>query len=451
MKLLREEKGIALIVAISVLAIILILGVTIFLSAQTALNLTVFDRSSNAAFHAAEAGFNQAVYKARSNQLEAGVTTVSLENVEYRLEVTEKVSGIYNVVSTGASPNFANPKAKRAIAATIHALNAWQTFYVSLSAGETIVGNASIAGPFYTTDIFSLSGTGYQAAKYTKGPLYIKDNPSTPNYTGDLEITGNAQVGEASEPITLFIEGRFLPKTEEGKNLFYSEKYTEVPELDFPEITLEKLRSDYKPKANQIWSGNLYFDRNLGGNNPPTYPTPVIDTTAFDFYWLSNQRQEGLLVFNGSPTIYVTGNLRFGNNTGNTTTIYVLGKGTFIVEDEVEFYGSVVPSAGGNKPFSPDYSSFPLTNSLGIVTPAEIELELTGVKDGRVYAALYGREEIEFEKQLNFYGAAMTREMEFENNPSLYFVDNLAKNLPPGMPQPKTTVSILSWKEVVPQ
>lgn len=453
--LLVNEQGIALIVAMSVLTIILILGVTIFVAAQSALNLTVWDRSSNEAFHAAEAGFNQAVYKARANQLQSGVTTVTLENVEYRLEVTETAAGLYKIVSTGASPNFASPKARRAIAATVQAFNPWQSFYVSLSAGGTIVGNASIEGPFYTTDIFSLSGTGFQAAKYTKGPLYIKDNPSTSDYTGDLKITGNGQVGEASEPITLFIEGRFLPNTEVGNNLFYNEKYTEVPELDFPEITIEKLRSDYKPKASQIWSGNLYFDDSLGGKNPPTYPTRVIDTTSFDFYWRDNQKREGLLVFDSSATIYVTGNLRFGSNTGNTTTIYFLGKGTFIVEGNVSFSGIVVPSAGGSTKesnFSPDYASFPLTNNLGIITPYTVDMESSGGQNdtNRIYAALYGREKIWFKKQLNFYGASLTKQMQFDQNPSLHFVENLAKNLPPDMPQPQTTVSILSWKEVTP-
>lgn len=455
MRLFKDEQGIALIVAISVLAIILILSVTIFVSAQTALNLTVFDRASNTAFHAAEAGFNQAVYKARNNQLEEGVTTVTLDNVEYRLAVTEKSVGNYEIVSTGASPNFSNPKARRAISATILSFNPWNSFYVSLSAGGTVVGNASIEGPFYTTDIFSLSGTGFQAAKYTKGPLYIKDNPATSDYTGDLEITGNGQVGEASEPITLFIEGRFLPNTKEGTNLFYSKKYTQVPELDFPEITVEVLRSEYQPKADYIWSGDLYFDTSLGGKNPPTYPNPVIDNDAFKFYWRNKQKTEGLLVFDSTQTVYVTGNLRFGNNTGSSTTIYFLDAGTFMVEGNVSFSGPVVPSAGGDTEatkFSPDYDSFPLTNSLGIITPYQVWLESVGNDDSnRIYAALYGREKIWFKKQMNFYGASLTKQMQFDQNPKLHFVKELAKHLPPNMPQPKTTVSIISWKEVVPE
>jgi len=450
MKLLKEEQGIALIVAMSVLAIILILGITIFVSAQSALNLTVFDRSSNSAFHAAEAGFNQAVYLARSNSLNEGTTTVSLENVEYRLIVTKKGTGIYNVVSIGAVPSFAQEKAKRAIAATIQAFNPWDTFYVSLSGGEKIEGNAFIEGPFYTTDLFSLNGTG-QTIKYTKGPLYIKDNPSTPNYTGDLELKGNAQAGEASEPITLFMEGRFLPNTTVGVNLFYNEMYTEVPVLDFPMITLDVLRNEYKPKATLIWNGNLYFDDSLGGQNPPTYPQAVLSTTGFKFYWKDKQKTEGLLVFDSSPTVYVNGNLRFGNNNGKTTTIYYYGKVNFIAEGDVSFSGPVVPALSSSS-FSPNYASFPLINTLGITTPYKIELEFTGTGSGisTVYAVLYSNDKIEYEKQVNFFGTSLSKYIELENNPSLHYVENISQNLPPNMPKPKTTVSILGWKEITP-
>lgn len=433
MLILKDEQGSALIIALGVVVVLFVLGMAVAGSAENSILRTVWDRDSNQAFHTAEAGFNQAIYRVREGTLYPGTFTAKVSGGEYKVKVEGMTGGaneyLFNIKSIGASPNFAEAKAKRAVEARVAALNPYNMFFVSVSVGDVVVGNATINGPFYTRDYFELSGTGGPEAKFTGGPLFIKDNPSTSNYTGDLSLKGNAHVGEDANPVYLFIDGRILSG---ASNVHSKGTFTDVPDLNFPTVTAQDLQTTYKAKADEVITnlpvvkGIRTLTLNKAGGN---YTSPQKRLTL---QWNGNN---GLLIVDG--TVYVDGYLKIGSNIGVSTNIYFRGKGTLLVNGQVTLESNLLPE-----------TTFPDPDALGIVSP--YQAQVTPRSGESIYAILYARAGLSFEKDASFYGVGLTEKMEFKNNPDLYFVDGVGQNLPPNMPVAESQVSISGWNEVPP-
>lgn len=443
---LRDEQGGALIVALLMMSIMMLLGVAMMASAQDSVVRTVWDRSSSQSFHAAEAGFDQVMFMARSSNLTAGATiTGKTRDAEYQVTVTGMTSGgadefLFEIKSTGAAPNFADPKAKRAIKSRVAALSPYSMFFASVSAGETIEGNATINGAFYTRDLFSLAGTGASAGKFTGGPLFVKDLAGTSSPTGDLNLQGNAQVGSAADPVYLFIDGQITGNT---SNVYSKGTYSDVPDLNFPVVTISDIVNTYRPLADEVIDTDLSkvgtTDLTLNADKKSQsytgdYTSPGGHLT---YQWLDAQHTQALLTVNG--TVYVDGDVKIGSHEGKAVTTYFQGNGTIVAYGEVEIAGNFLPYVTG---------AFPAASDIGFITADEAEVE--GKPGDTVYAVIYSSNELEFEHNVQFHGAALTQKMEFENNPSLFLDPNVAKHLPPNMPSPEAQVSVSGWKEVRP-
>ena len=438
---LRDEQGGALIVALLMMSIMMLLGVAMMASAQDSVVRTVWDRSSSQSFHAAEAGFDQVMFMARSSNLAAGSTiNGKTRDAEYKVTVSGMTTGgagefLFDIKATGAAPSFANPKAKRAIRSRIAALSPYSMFLASVSAGDTIQGNATINGAFYTRDLFSLTGTGASAGKFTGGPLFVKDLAGTVSPTGDLNLQGNAQVGTAADPIYLFLDGQI---TGNAANAFSKGTYSDVPDLNFPMITISDIVNKYRPTATEVIDSDLtkVGTTNLSLNRT-TVPAGGYTSPGghLSFTWLNGARTQALLTVNG--TVYVDGDVQIGQTTGVAVTTYFQGKGTIVAYGNVKIESSFLPK-----------TSFPNPDVIGFITADSAEVE--GKPGDIVYAVMYSSSELEFEGKVEYHGAALTQKMEFDNNPSLILDPSVATNLPPGMPSPEAQVSVSGWKEVKP-
>ncbi len=253
-----NERGVALLVALGTMAIISVLGIAALTVASGSIDLTVWDMSSNKAFQVAEGGFNQALARAREGTLiDGGDFTAHFPNGEASVTVTGVNSFIYVIKSVGAHPNLAEPKARRAVQATIVSIDPEKVFFAD-SAQGVVLGSATFDGPLYVRDELALSGNG----RFYSGPLFIKDAPATLSPTGDLDMAGSAEVGTAGSPIILFVDGTYPAA---NPNLHADAIFTDVPDLEMPVITGDDLQ-DLRDAADVV----IDNDNDTDGDTPLT-------------------------------------------------------------------------------------------------------------------------------------------------------------------------------------
>lgn len=428
--LLRNDKGAALISTLGVLAVVAILGAGALTLAGGSLNQTMWDKASHQAFNVAEAGFDQAVARAREGTLDEDFVAI-LPNGEASVTVTALGSFFFSVKSVGAHPNLSEPEALRAVAGKITAIGAYEVLFADGASG-IVLGSTKIDGPLYVRDYLGLSGDG----AFTGGPLFIKDNPATPARTGDLELGGSSSVGTAADPIFAFIDGTYPASS---PNLHTIEIFRDVPDLEIPVITdsLEDMNgqrdlADLIIDDDGLTNGSnpLTFDKNASPVTYGSYPAgPYLK-------WETPTNKKRILRIKGS--IFVDGPVSMGANQIDLIEYY--NKGTIIANGLIAINSAFMPSV---------VSDFPASTAVGLLTGSQVDIN---PKSGdSVYALVYAYEQINFVSQQDFYGSAMTQVMDVRNNPFLHIVEDLsAWDLPPGMPKVAPGISVTDWKEVVP-
>ncbi len=428
--LLRNEKGAALISTLGVLVVVAILGAGALTYAGGSLNQTMWDQASHQAFNVAEAGFDQAVARAREGTLDEDFVAI-LPNGEASVTVTKLGGFFFSVKSVGAHPTLSEPKALRAVAGKITAIGAYEVLFADGASG-IVLGSTKIDGPLYVRDYLGLSGDG----AFTGGPLFIKDNPATPARTGDLELGGSSSVGTAADPIFAFIDGTYPASS---PNLHTVEIFRDVPELDMPVITdsledmngqrdLAELIIDDDGLTNG--SNPLTFDKNASAVTYGSYPAgPYLK-------WEKPTNKKRILRIKGS--VFVDGPVSLGATQIDLIEYY--DKGTIIANGLIAINSAFMPSV---------VSDFPASTAVGLLTGSQVDINpKTGAS---VYALVYAYQQINFVRQQDFYGSAMTQVMDVRNNPFLHIVEDLsAWDLPPGMPKVAPATSVTDWKEVPP-
>jgi hypothetical protein len=424
---LANEKGVALLVALGAFVLVSVLGVASLTVAGGSINQTVWDRSSNQAFNLAEGGFNWAVAKAREEPptLAAGTYNLKLTNGE-ALVTVEDVGGmgyIFRVKSVGGQPNLTEPKARRAVEGHITAINPYNVLLATSAAG-TILGSAVIDGPLYVYDILELSGNG----AVLTGPLFIKNNPATAEYTGDLVLKSSGPtIGKSDKKIYAFIDGR-IEVPQPSSQLHTHAIYTDVPDLNMPVINGDNIEGQ-KNDAHLVINQPLMLNKNVASAEWGSATGPG------HLKWTGGNSPK--LEVKGK--IYVEGLVRLGG-TGNEKTddIEFAGKGTMVANGFIQIHSPLVPK-----------TSFPDVDIVGLVSPYQVTIENLGPSD-KVYASLYGYEKIYFDKPMEFFGSLMTKELDIKSNPKLHMHPDVAENLPAGMPEVPTSTTITGWREVKP-
>ncbi len=430
-RILKTESGAALLITLGALAIVSILGAAAITVAGGSLNLTAWDKSTHQAFNVAEAGFDQALARARNDTLDGDFTT-TLENGEASVTVTKLAEFIYYVKSVGAHPSFSDPKARRAVEGKITAIGSYNVMFADGAAG-TILGSAEIIGPLYVRDFLSMNGFG----QINGGPLFIKDNPVTSDHTGDLEMQGSAFVGSPADPIYAFIDGTYPPP---NPNFNTIAVYSDVPELEMPIIS-----DSIEDMNEQRGFADLVIDDDgvTNGSNPLslTKNTPAVTYGSYPAGPYLKWEITGQLtrVLRTKGIIFVDGSVEMGENKINQ--IKYSGKGTIIANGPIAVSSELEPEV---------ISEFPDTTVIGLVTGSEVDLDPNKSMD-TIYALIYARDRVNFLRYFDFYGCVMTDILDVQQNPTLHITTDLsAWDLPPGMPKIEASTVVTDWREVAP-
>jgi hypothetical protein len=425
-RIIKNESGAALIIAITTLAIVTLLGAGALMLANGTLNQTVWDRSSNQAFQAAEAGFDQAMARIRNGQ-STDDFTAQLKTGEAQVTITKINIFMYKVRSVGAQPSLAKPKARRAVEAVIMHLDPKDVFFADACQG-TVIGSTTFDGPLYVRDRMEVSGN----SALTGGPFFIKDDPATVGDTGDLYLDGSSSMGTAANPIYLFIDGAL----DDQGDLYTQEIFTDVPDLKMPIINADMMGAkrdeadlviDSDPGVPPNGLTPLVFDKNTADATWGTYPTgPYLKWT----------KSTKTLEIDGQ--IFLDGNLAFGSN--QVAKVTYAGRGTITANGNIAINSEFAPNPSSN---------WPDTDAFGLVTPYDIDVN--GKTGNEVYGVLYAYGTITMKKQIQFYGNVTASTLDFDNNPHVHVATQLDdSNMPPGMPEIEAMTSISGWREVQP-
>lgn len=328
--------------------------------------------------------------------------------------------------------------------------------------------------PLTTTDMSSdFGGTAKIGNNYYNMPPALRaliPNPPVKNgqeslYAelrvkhGMVAISGNATVGESSDPIPSAkgkLDGVFVNDGwagNQGAASVHSDNGTsnsyDLSSMDIGFPLLNGIGAqEYVDQNGDSWSNHkLFFDMNA-----MTIPVNAINSTtpAFAYADLKGnsisytpQVKVGNTVIS-PPTLTVNGVVKVNGNLAinGQSELRYQGRGTMYVTQDVYIGNNLLPKAG---------QTFPTTTALGLVAGRNMGLA-TGAGDAQLSmaGAFYAQGTVTSAKQNQILGTFVASYFDMGKNvPNIYQVPTLKDNLPPAMPgaDPLVTIRVLSWRD----
>jgi hypothetical protein len=472
-RVLKNQKGLAMLSIIGIMMVLTIIGLGLSAVALNDLSLSARTLDRTKALHVAEAGIQRFLWQLEKQGNNPEPTNFTLETSEGKALVeAERLteSYLWEVTSLGTTGS-----ARRKIKVTVLNLSYWDIFTGFgeeeeeeeglPTRGNGLNGTASISGALYIYGNIQLSGNSL----LEEGPIFIKE--------GSLVMqSASAQVGSPEQPVRLYIEPKpgfpqIMNSQEEPIDPFNPQPYdlhvasikrmvpempnfefesmseyraiaamesTEIVEVTYPGIVDPR---EYKVIDNDD-SDNQSFSLDISDN---TQSFGLKNGTAQgDFAWDKALRR---LYIEG--TVYVDGDVKIGDK--NETIIY-FGRGTIIANGEITIKGKLLPpnGEGGYPVLSED-------NVLGL-GGFEIEIETQSNNSNPdknnpdIAAALFAPESVEFEgNNISFVGNVITGVLDFEEgaNNHLFNHANLSSYVPPSLPGSGTYLALIAnWREI---
>jgi len=457
--LLKEEKGMAMIVVIGIMLIVTTLAFGAMAVSESDLLLSERDRESMEALHVAEAGIQKALW-----QLEEQGSTMSSETI-FTIPVGNGIAQVsavqdgtnswyWTVESTGTCG-----EAHRKIKVTVFNFSIWNmnaglgSNKSLASGGNGIHGTTSVDGPFYVRGNIELSGT----SSIKGGPLFIK--------TGSLVFqSASATLGKSDKRVDTFIEPAegyddIVGVKNKDNQLFISRLSNQVPDIKLPPMeALSFYRDQAKkestetpvtahPSADPVKSGGYKVVDDDGENETSdmkkTYKldSGIASFGNNEFGWDRTNR----ILYTGGTT-FVDGDLVIGDNENDT--IRYDGRGTIVVNGNITIKGRLIPTT----------TKMDNDHVLGLVTGKSIEIHINASNSGdpdkpHVAGAFFAEEKIKIAKNnITFVGSMIAGTLDFAdktNNSHLFTDDSLPTFLPPSLPgSTKFLAMTTSWREV---
>ncbi len=472
--LLKDEKGIAMVVVLGIMLILTVLAFATMAVSENDLVSSSHDKESMEALHIAEAGVQKSLWQLEKygNAMSPKTFSINVGNGTANVNAIQSGSDqwYWTIESTGTCGT-----AHRKLKVTVFNFSIWNMNMAlgsnkSLATGGNgILGTTSIDGPFYVRGNVELSGN----SSITTGPLFIKQ--------GSLVFLNNsATLGTQSVPVSAYIEpvgsngdivdknGGLILSNPNQNQVFLSSLSNQVPDIQLPPIdSMASYRQQAALESTETPAPSTYHDTQVsvdpavsGGykvldddgaiatGNKSLRHTYHFDSSVSDFgtttcglAWIGHK-----LYVNG--TVYVDGNLVIGD--GLNDEVLYTGNGTLIVNGEIKINGKLRADTATH--------NMDGTHALGLVSNDEIEIDIHGsnIADKNnpdVTGAFYATKEIEIEQNnTTFVGSMIAGTLDFAsgtNNSHLFTDDSLPTFLPPSLPGSTSFLAMTtSWREV---
>jgi len=508
---LLNEQGAILVIALLALVVLSVLGLAFITISKTESDISYNDRDSGKALYVADAGLERFKRDLRYQVTYPGTDTTwryvaspapagdgtTEDNTGVKVKSTAPVKRYYDLGSplgstfidltgyqqTGLNGGNYALKTKKdtddgiivqsagtmgsRVARTLEAkfepksLSVWDNaiFGGTGASGAMINGNVTIAGSVHilgngltaTDTAMDLGGGATILNQYTgiSGTLngkLVQNSAAISAIAGKLRTeyrvkrgkttigSGSSGVGESTANIrAVYTNDGFAGSfpnnvySDNGKN----QKYDLPADLSIPfpapDVTWLNANSLDISGSLPASGGNYTLD-----SDTPSFG-PLTDAKGNSFQW---NQATGTLTLNG--VFKVPGNLNLAKK---LNTVLYSGKGTLYATGDVNIKDCVLPATA---------SSFPTTNSIGIIAGNNIDMD-SNVAQVRHCGAFYAPNRIICTKQDQIAGTIVANYFDMGGQvPSIYQVPLLAKNLPPGMPggDPYFFIKTVYWREV---
>ena len=360
---LRDESGIALVMAVGILTVLMVTGATVVFYASSNARSAEHSADDARALNLAEAGLNYAraeLWNAADPTSVSAVTpgTLTLEGGTVTYSGTyDSGTKLWTLTGTGSYTNptggtapVSRTASSQVLVTTTNGLDpAWGYLFADTTSCTLLQNNLTIDAPIYVRGDLCMENSAIITADLVQ-------------VRGTVQIKGTASIGTSSVPVPqVFVgggcrypwSGSFVTPCGSSQRVYRSIFSSTVPDLTKPTVDLPYWYANSKPGPMSTtcttgsFPGTFDVDTVMNGNNPTQYllSTAAYDCTVND----GGGNQVGRIAYTpGTPgtftidgVVFFDGPLRFNSNREvvyqGRGTIYA--SGVITVENHVRLCG----------------------------------------------------------------------------------------------------------------
>lgn len=429
----RQSKG-------SVAVIVLIIGIVVILAVSTMsafmikdIKFNQIDEQKLKALNIAEAGISnmflniikylkKEIISLPSNPYTGNVMSNGIEAGSYSVSYTISKSGTglmskYTIVSKGTDKSGQ----QRTVRVSIVIASQYNFLF---SFDSMIPSKTLIDGPFMTNGDLDFTGNGNS----------ITGNTVIIN--GNLSVGINSNIGDASNPVDLYLGGTCSEPLTSG----YSSNNIYINNFYHQKVGLQQTVIDNSYIENTKSNGAASVVGSLTINDNGTFsPSTLI------------QNGSNYLIFSSDKTtLQISGNIVVEGdiNIGSGSTIKYEGKGILIATGKIIIKSKLIPK---------DMNYFPKDNLIVLVSKNKINFDLGGGSGGDIDnpdSAVFAisSDEISISKNNKFIrGDLVGKILDIGNNSNdstVYYEPGISDFMPVGIPQPNYFLLSQKWEEI---
>ncbi len=303
---IKNEKGIALVLALILMLVLSILAVAMVFLNTSETKFLVKERLSDSALYIADGGVEYAINELQEDLIYRGPTAYSVANVgEFSVNVSTQgqPANHYEITSIGYVPNAANPRETRTVTSIVNIVPGTPSFAVGAKDGITVASNVTIKGDLRSDGQIVLGSNVYiepSSAGASDGSIYT----STGMASG-VDITGNLYMQPGRE-----IKSRGPTNASQGGDTADTGIYDESRIKSGSPLIVE---GDTSSDTNPLGSFSSVDFAALDAMEQVTYSEfTVISDPTFDLLSKVHKFEQGVrfdsnIEFLGQGTIWVTG------------------------------------------------------------------------------------------------------------------------------------------------
>jgi len=198
---IKDEKGIALVLALILLVVLSILAVGMVFLSRYETNFSVKERLSDSALYIADGGVEYAINELQEDLTYRGPTTYSVANVgEFSVSVSTQgqPANHYAITSTGCVPDTTNPQETRTVASVVNIVPGTPTYAIGAKEGITVAANVTVRGDLRSDGQIVLGNNVFiepSSAGASDGSIYTSTGMAKGvNITGNLYMQPGREI-----------------------------------------------------------------------------------------------------------------------------------------------------------------------------------------------------------------------------------------------------------------
>ena len=303
---IKDEKGIALVLALILMLVLSVLAVAMVFLGTSETKFLVKERLSDSALYIADGGVEYGINELQNDTNYRGPTSYSVANVgEFSVNVSTQgqPANHYVITSIGYVPDATNPRETRTVSSIVNIVPGTPTFAVGAKEGITVASNVTIKGDLRSDGQIVLGSNVYiepSSAGANDGSIY-----TSTGIASGVNITGNLYMQPGRE-----IKSRGPTNASEGADTSDTGIYNESKIKSGDPLIVE---GDTSGDTDPLGSFSSVDFTALDAMEQVTYSEfTVISDPTFDLLGKVHKFEQGVrfdsnIEFLGQGTIWVTG------------------------------------------------------------------------------------------------------------------------------------------------